>query len=399
MIITLLFVLNSLVIVFLFLWSLGLLLVYFWKKLRSIPYSFTLKSLKRAFHSMLIAGLVCLILLTISSLSASSPVISSRKESNMNQSISELVRLELNGRKQWISVRGQDKQNPLLLFLAGGPGGSQLAAVRYELHELEKDFVVVGWDQPGSGKSFNATKIKEISPETYIQDGLALTEYLCKRFKQDKIYLLGESWGSALGVFMVERKPEVFYAFIGTGQMVAFVETEQLDYSKALEIATKRNDQKLIQKLESNGTPPYYGKGVTWKSAVYLNYLTQEMNSNPQIHRSGYQTFRDLFSPEYNLIDKINFFRGIITTFNHVYPQLYDIDLRKNYPKLDVPIFFFEGRHDLNAPPILVEEYLKVLEAPEKELLWFEHSGHSPWINEPERFVAELKSRFQMHLR
>ena len=118
------------------------------------------------------------------------------------------------------------------------------------------------------------------------------------------------------------------------------------------------------------------------------------MTSNPEIHNSGYNTFRDVFSSEYGLLDKINYFRGIINTFNCVYQQLYDIDLADDYNDLTVPVYFFEGRHDVNAPTELVEEYFSVLNAPVKELVWFEHSGHNPWINESGRFIDELLLRF-----
>ena len=142
-------------------------------------------------------------LVTLSQLTASTPRIVDENGNTPEGSIAELKRLELNGRKQWISLRGRDKNAPVLLFLAGGPGGTQMAAVRHELAEMEKHFVIVNWDQPGSGKSYYAEKTKNITVETYIQDGFALTEYLKERFSQKKIYLMGESWGSALGIFLI----------------------------------------------------------------------------------------------------------------------------------------------------------------------------------------------------
>lgn len=325
---------------------------------------------------------------TFTQFAASTPPI------DAENSIAELTELELNGRKQWISLRGWDKTKPVLLFLAGGPGGTQMAAVRHELAELEKYFVVVNWDQPGSGKSYDAEKIGSITVDTYIQDGNALTEYLKERFSKEKIYLIGESWGSALGIFLVDKYPESYHALIGTGQMIDFTETERLDYAKAMEVAENNGDTALVERLAANGGPPYYGKDVTWKSAVYLNYLSQYMSSNPKIHNPGYNTFRDIGSPEYGLLDKINFFRGIVNTYNHVYQQLYTIDLRTDYTKLAVPVYFFLGRYDINAPTVLVEEYERVLDAPDKGIVWFEHSGHSPWVNERDRFVEEVLSCF-----
>ncbi len=118
------------------------------------------------------------------------------------------------------------------------------------------------------------------------------------------------------------------------------------------------------------------------------------MTNNPNVHNPGYNTIRDITSSEYGLLDKINFFRGVINTFNHVYQQLYDVDLRTNYVKLDVPVYFFLGRHDINAPTSLVEEYEQVLEAPDKKIVWFEHSAHSPWINERDKFIEEVLTCF-----
>ncbi|MDD4113588.1 MAG: alpha/beta hydrolase [Herbinix sp.] len=336
---------------------------------------------------LVVSFILCILFAGYTQITATTPSIKSKKPAYSN-SISELRKIELNGRNEWISIRGNDKSNPLLLFLAGGPGGSQMAAVRHTLSKLEAHFVIVNWDQPGSAKSYKAGK--DITIQDYIDDGYELTRYLCKEFDQEKIYLLGESWGSALGIFLADKAPELYHCFIGTGQMVAFLETERLDYELAMEIAEEKNDTKKLKKLKENGPPPYYGKDVTWKSSEYLMYLSGYMMRNSNIPNSGYNTFRDLLSEEYGIIDKVNYFRGIISTFNHVYPQLYETDLRNNYTKLDIPIYFFTGRHDINAPTSLVEDYFESLIAPYKEIVWFEASGHSPWANETDRFIEEL---------
>lgn len=171
-------------------------------------------------------------LVAYSQVSASTPKIIDENSDIPENSISELLEIELNGRKQWISLRGWDTEKPVLLFLAGGPGGSQLAAVRHELKELEKHFVVVGWDQPGSAKSYDADIIENLCVDTYIQDGHSLTKFLLERFDEEKIYLVGESWGSALGIFLIDSYPEMYHAFVGTGQMVDFAETERIDYNQ-----------------------------------------------------------------------------------------------------------------------------------------------------------------------
>lgn len=354
------------------------------KYIRRVNKKLVIRRMKKNIILLIAACFLCVGFVGITQLAASTPAI------DRENSISELRQVNLNGRKEWISIRGDDAHRPVLLFLAGGPGGSQMAAVRHDLAKLEQYFVVVNWEQAGSGKSYGAIDISEITVDTYIEDGYALTKYLCEIFKQQKIYLVGESWGSAMGIFLIDKAPELYHAFIGTGQMVAFLETEVMDYNFALEIARKKGESKTVKTLEDNGAPPYYGKDVTWKSAAYLNYLSSYMTHNPEIQNGGYNTFRDLFSSEYGILDKINYLRGIINTFNGVYPQLYDIDLRADYKTSEVPVYFFLGRHDVNAPTSLVEDYYAMLAAPKKEIVWFEHSGHSPWVNESGRFVDEI---------
>lgn len=347
------------------------------------------KRLKRS--GIVFGGMLFLLLVFIVStqLLAYTPAIKDANGKEVEGSVSELTKITLNGHKEWISIRGEKKDASILLFLAGGPGGTQLAATRYELADLEKDFVVVNWDQPGSGKSYHCMNRKDISVQTYIEDGIALTEYLRDRFGQEKIYLMGESWGSALGIFLVDSKPEYYLGFIGTGQMVDFTETEKIDYQKAMEIAEEKKDDKFIEKLKKQGEAPYYEGNIALLSATYLDYLSTAMNTNPAITNGGYHTFRDMFAPEYGILDSVDYMLGVMNTFNTVYPTLYGTDLRKSYAKLEVPVYFFLGRHDINAPTDLAEDYYEILEAPEKELVWFEHSGHSPWMNETDKFVQE----------
>lgn len=114
------------------------------------------------------------------------------------------------------------------------------------------------------------------------------------------------------------------------------------------------------------------------------------MARNPEIHNAGYNTLRDLLSPEYGILDKVNFFRGLVYTFNDVYQQLYELDLCETTPALEVSVLMLIGRHDLNAPTQLAEEYFEMLDAPHKSWVWFEHSGHNPWMNETDAFVKEV---------
>lgn len=321
---------------------------------------------------------------------AMTPPITNANGDPLPGSIASLEQVSLNGSDQWILIRGQDIQAPVLLFLAGGPGGTQLATARFALGELEKYFVVVNWDQPGSGKSFDVAGRTSLTPERYLADAHALVQVLRQRFGQEKIYVLGESWGSALGIMLVQQYPEDFHAFIGTGQMVAFLENDLMCYDFALQLAQERGDTAKLEKLTQQGPPPYYGKGVAWKQATYLLDTYSYMNSNPAIADNGANTFRDLAAPEYGLYDKLNWFRGPLDTLGIVYPHLWEVDFRTQAIKLAVPVYFLIGRHDINAPTSLVEEYFEVLEAPHKEIVWFEHSGHTPWVSESDHFVQVI---------
>jgi pimeloyl-ACP methyl ester carboxylesterase len=307
-------------------------------------------------------------------------------------SIAVLEKVTLNGSEQWVSIRGKDMDNPVLLFLAGGPGGSQLVTARRALGGLEEDFVVVNWEQPGAGKSYHAVDRAALTPERYIADGIALAEHLRERFGEEKIYILGESWGSALGIWMVQRSPELFHAFIGTGQMVAFLETDLICYEFVLDLARERGDAALVEKLERQGPPPYYD-GVAMKEAAYLLETYSYMNADPRIASDGFNTFQDLAGPEYGLYDKLAWFLGPLFTLDVVYPQLWDVDLRTQAAVLDVPVYFLLGRHDVNAPPVLAEEYFALLDAPHKELIWFDRSGHNPWVTESAAFADAIVTK------
>lgn len=301
-------------------------------------------------------------------------------------SIATLEKINLNGSEQWISIRGRDINKPVLLFLAGGPGGSQLVTERRALAGLEDHFVVVNWEQPGAGKSFDAVDRSALTPERYVADGIALTEHLRERFDEEKIYLVGESWGSALGVWMVQRNPEYFHAIINTGQMVAFLENDLMCYDFALNLARERGNTPKVEQLTKQGPPPYYGKGTAMKESAFLMDTFNYMNADPRIADDGFNTFQDLAGSEYGLYDKLNWFRGALETIDVVYPQLWSVDLRQQATTLEVPVYFLLGRYDVNAPPVLAEEYFQLLKAPHKELIWFDHSGHNPWVTESDRF-------------
>jgi pimeloyl-ACP methyl ester carboxylesterase len=310
---------------------------------------------------------------------ASTPPILGANGQPLPGSIATLEQVTLNGSEQWITIRGKNVQNPVLLYLGiGGPGAGGFPATATSLAPLEDHFVVVNWDQPGTGKSYNAVPISTLTVERFVSDAHQLTQLLRARFHQDKIYVFGLSWGTILGIKLVQQYPELFAAYIGNGQMVNTTENDRLGYQLALKIASDHHDSTTVDTLRRNGPPPYTGDGMATKYQVYNDVLFSSMGS-PTLMQV--LLLVPQFAPEYGLWDKVNFDRGLIESYQVVYPQLRDLDFTRSAAKLEVPVYFIVGRHDVNAMASLVERYYNKLQAPHKELIWLE-SGHGATAEE-----------------
>ena len=317
--------------------------------------------------------IVSVLAIALSQAFASTPAIVDARGNPFPNSIASLEEVNLNGTRQWITLRGKDVNNPLLLYLgAGGPGAGGFAT-RSMFEPLEDHFVVVSWDEPGTAKSYNAVPISALTPDRYIADAHALTELLRERFHQDKIYIYGVSWTSILGIWMIQRYPELYAAYVGNGQMVNTTENDVMGYEFAIQYETQRGDTATVEMLQRNGPPPYTGDGLVMKYVAYLDVLNDYMGS-PRYTLVA--PLMPMFSTEYGLIDRVNHLRGLYQSFETVYPQLQDVDFTTQAARLDVPVYFFVGRQDVNAMASLVEGYYNVLQAPHKELIWFEHAGH-----------------------
>jgi pimeloyl-ACP methyl ester carboxylesterase len=304
---------------------------------------------------------------------ASTPPILGANAQPLPGSIATMEQVTLGGSQQWITIRGTNAHNPVLLYLGiGGPGAGGFPATAMTLAPLEDHFVVVNWDQPGTGKSYNAVPISTLTVDRFVSDAHELTQLLRARFHQDKIYVLGLSWGTILGIKLVQQYPDLFHAYVGTGQMVNTTENDRLGYQFALKVAGERGDTTTVDTLRHNGPPPYVGDGMAMKYVAYNDVLFSYMGS-PSLEMV--LLLAPQFAPEYGLLDKVNFDRGLIELYAVLYPQLRDLDFMRSATRLDVPIYFLVGRHDVNAMASLVERYYNVLQAPHKELIWLD-SGH-----------------------
>jgi pimeloyl-ACP methyl ester carboxylesterase len=303
--------------------------------------------------------------------------------------IASLEKVKLGGVEQWILIRGQDSSNPVLLFLHGGPGSPEMPLEHHFGAGLEEHFVVVHWDQRGAGKSYSPRIPAEtMTIEQFVSDTHELAELLRQRLGAEKTYLVGHSWGTLLGTKVVQRYPELFYAYIGIGQCVDMQRNESISYQFVMDEARKRNNSTALRQLEKIGPPPYdnlreLGTQRKWLTR-FGGGITREGKFSPLIKIA-------IKAPEYTPADFLKYLYGNYYGSKHLEDEVMTINFLEQVPRLDVPVYFFEGRHDYNTPWELVQEYYDRLGAPQgKQLIWFENSAHSPNLEEPEKFVEEL---------
>ncbi len=304
-------------------------------------------------------------------------------------SIATHERIRLGGVDQWVSIRGRSVDNPVLLYLSGGPGGSDLALVRWN-QRLEERFTVVVWEQRGTGMSYPSIDPTEaLTPEQLVADGIELTGWLQARFDEQKIYLVGNSWGTILGVLMARHSPQLFWAYIGTGQMVNARDTDQILYRQSLVYAERTGNDSIAAKLRAWGPPPYDEPltdvlahatvGLLYEDLEPYDLRATEIRPNTMTDR--------FFNNEYSLLDSWNSLRGLADMFSIVYPQMQGTDLRTDAARLDLPVYILEGRHELSARRELAVDWYQQLQTPSKQLIWFDRSGHNPQFEEATRYT------------
>ncbi|MEO1447446.1 MAG: alpha/beta hydrolase, partial [Cyanobacteria bacterium J06635_11] len=338
------------------------------------------KPTRRLLSSLLTAALI--LLAGLIALPARTPPILDEGGNVIPGSIASLEEVQIDGQQQWIMLRGQRTDNPVLLYLSGGPGQSDLSYSRVFFENLTRDFTVVSWDERGTGKSYASLDPTETLTLTQaIANTAALTQYLQERFEEEKIYLMGESWGSLLGVLTVQKHPELYHAFIGSGQMVDVQESDRRIYQALLQKASQTGDQQLREKLQQYGEPPYkdmpYANGFIMSQYPQLEKPYKPPQSYIQRGMSARLGPMNLLGSEYNLVEKVNILRGLIDMFTVMYPQIQSVDFRQSVRQLEVPIYILDGAAELPARRELLLEWFDELEAPKKELFTFEAAAHS----------------------
>jgi pimeloyl-ACP methyl ester carboxylesterase len=305
------------------------------------------------------------------------------------ESVAEIGYCELGSVDQWVMIRGENLANPPLVHLHGGPGFSETRLFRHFNSDLEKRFTVVYWDQRGAGNSFDRTIPRSsMTVEQFIADLGDLVDTVCARVGQEQVVLHGHSWGSALGILYVSRYPQKVAAYIGTGQIGDWPAAESASYAYALAEARRRDNRRAVKALGAIGPPPYTASSV-FKERTWLQVLDGQLTPKA-LWRFGRIALAGNESSVFDLPKQLRGFRFCMAA---MWDEVSRIDLSVAAPELRTPVFFFLGRRDHWVPPETSLAYFDKLSAPSKELLWFEESGHEPFVDEPVAFNQAMIER------
>lgn len=305
--------------------------------------------------------------------------------------------VDIGGIKQWIQIRGEDRDNPVLLFVHGGPGGSTLP-ISSGWRPWEKHFTVVQWDQRGAGRTYGAagdTLAPTMTLERMTQDGVELTEYLRTHLHKDRIVLVGHSWGSFLGLHMAKQRPDLFSAYVGTGQVVG-----RTTFEKAFELTIARlqmraasagNNEALAQLAPVAARPTMTQENRLiadkWSCALALPPVDGFQLAGP---------IPPLFMPDFSLVDWYNWRKGVAFSAKYLTGRdgpMFQHDMTSTGFAFPIPMFFIEGDADGVTPGEPAEQYFNQIMAPHKEFVWIRGGDHFIPFDRPDEFLAELVAR------
>jgi pimeloyl-ACP methyl ester carboxylesterase len=300
--------------------------------------------------------------------------------------------VELGGSTQWIRIRAANTRNPLLLLVQQGPGLPMLneAQTFERALSLADDFTVIYWDQRGCGRSLRSTNTtRELSIQTMVSDTERLLAVLCDRFDTPAV-VAGFSLGATIAALATARRPDLVATLVTVGMDIDVAAAGKSTHEFALATAQARKVRRAIRQLQAIGPPPHlepkeFATLERW--AINFGGVRSGRTYNSMVHSLLLSLLR---SPDYSLADAVRTLRGITAAQAALLPELAALDLTHALTRLDSPIVMVQGRHDQVAPASSAERYAELLEAPSKQLVWFEHSAHMPHLEEPERFRGVL---------
>lgn len=333
-----------------------------------------------------------------SALKKARDVIQDLERINTPSGIQESYKTKLGGVEQWVNVRGQDKDNPMVLFIHGGPASPLTPTIWQFQRPWEEYFTMVNYDQRGAGKSYGETDPALVSDsihiQRYIDDAIELAEYLKTRYHQKKLILMGHSWGTVVGMGAALKRPDLFYAYVGIGQVISVRENERIGFEYALEQAKAHHNEEALRDLQS--IAPYPGNAPITRERIIVARKWPQYYGGLSAYRSESPYFFDgpLLSPEYDARQVRDIDQGSLLTLGRLLPEFVQVDFTdvKRFP---IPVVMFMGRHDYTTPTKPLDDWLAQVQAPSKRAVWFEHSAHMiPW-EEPGKVLVSLLTYVQ----
>jgi pimeloyl-ACP methyl ester carboxylesterase len=304
--------------------------------------------------------------------------------------INEQAFVQIGGIEQWVSIRGQDRDNPVILVLHGGPGFSN-APFAPAFVPWEKDFTFVQWDQRGTGRTFGRTGAQGtglLSIDRIVQDGIELTQHLRSRLRKDKINLLAISFGSIIGLKMVHARPELFTVYIGTGQFVNAADGDALGYQGTLAEARAVGNTEAISALQGMGPPPWPDVKTQSAAKVWASRMAKEDDPARTVNMAA--MLRAL--PDYSDADLKNQAAGMALSAEPLVQDAMTFDAR-TLGRFPIPVFVFQGADDLATPTPLVQKWFTDLDAPAKAIVIIEHASHGAFFTYSQQFGRFLIDR------
>jgi pimeloyl-ACP methyl ester carboxylesterase len=307
--------------------------------------------------------------------------------------IERLEKVRIGGIEQWVSIRGADRRNPVLVVLHGGPGYVDMPTSWWFGRGWEEYFTVIYWDQRAAGKTYLLTDPATITPtltvDRMVADAEELVAWVRRDLGKEKVFVLGHSWGSYLGILIAQRHPDWLYAYIGVAQLSDGPEGERRSWTDTLALARNAKNTQATQELEALAPYAIPGKPLTIKDILAERKWVGRLGGT-MAYRTDNAADSDLakLSPEYTDEESRRAWEGNELATPLLLPAILNHDL--HIQSLNCPLILFEGRHDTNVDSKVSAEWFAKVKAPEKHLVWFEHSAHLPMTEEPGKFLISL---------
>ncbi|WP_026909099.1 alpha/beta fold hydrolase [Paucisalibacillus globulus] len=299
--------------------------------------------------------------------------------------------IDIEGHKNGVFIESTDFENPLLLFLHGGPGFPQYPIIKQSGLTWSDDFTVCYWEQRGTGMSYNASTQGELTIERLISDALVIINYLREKFNKKKIYICGHSFGTLLASIVVSRYPQYFHAYIGVGQFGRHFESNKHTYNFLLETSIKQGDKKAEKDIRSVTFDREFYKNQGYRR-ILGRYLNKFGGGTKRTGYSNWKGIKDLFAcSQYTWKERFNIPKGIFYSYDALSETIAKADAVIQAPRMEVPIYIFHGLFDYQTSYKEAKRFFEKVEAPLKKIYTFENAAHSPFIEEKERFIHILK--------